>query len=109
VALDDVLLAVLSIGVPIGLGVYLAWVNRDMSAWARTIGFWAATAGALLGAWLGFHAATGLLAVVTTIVGAAVGANLSLLALDISSGRQARDRSVAAPTKESLEARPATG
>ena len=30
--LDDVLLAVLSIGVPIGLGVYLAWVGRDLPA-----------------------------------------------------------------------------
>jgi hypothetical protein len=43
VPLDDVRLAVLSIVVPIGLGIYLAWVNRDLSAGARTIGFWAAT------------------------------------------------------------------
>ena len=76
VPLDDVLLAVLSIGVPIGLGIYLAWVNRDLSGTDRTVGFVAAMAGALAGAWLGFHAATGLLAVITTIVGAAVGANL---------------------------------
>ena len=27
--LDDVLLAVVSIGVPIGLGIYLAWVDRS--------------------------------------------------------------------------------
>jgi RND superfamily putative drug exporter len=83
VALDDVRLAVLAIGVPVGLGIYLAWVNRDRSAWARTIGFWAAAAGALAGAWLGFHASTGLLAVVTTIVGATAGANLVVLVLDI--------------------------
>ena len=42
VALDDALLAVLSIGVPIGLGIYLAWVDRDLSAGRRTIGFSAA-------------------------------------------------------------------
>ena len=76
---------------PIGLGIYLAWVNRDLSARARTVGFFAAMASALVGAWLGFHATTGLLAVITTIVGAAVGANLTLLALDISSG-SARSR-----------------
>ena len=29
--LDDVLLAVVSIGVPIGLGIYLAWVDRTRS------------------------------------------------------------------------------
>ena len=108
VALDDVLVAVVSIGVPIALGIYLAWVNRDLSAGARTIGFWGATAGALVGAWLGFQATTGLLAVITTIIGAAVGANLVVLALDISWGRQVRDR-FAGTTREALEARPSTG
>jgi hypothetical protein len=106
VALDDPLLAVLSIGVPVSLGIYLAWVNRDLPARARTVGFLAAAAGALVGAWLGFHASTGLLAVITTIVGAAVGANLTLLTLDISSGRHVRDRSAA---RETLEAQPLTG
>jgi hypothetical protein len=109
VPLDDVRLAVLSIGVPIGLGIYLAWVNRDLSARARTIGFWAATAGALLGAWLGFHATTGLLAIVTTIVGAALGANLTALTLDISWGRQVREQTAGTVAKEPLEARPSTG
>jgi len=105
--LDDVLLAVLAIGAPIGLGIYLAWVNRDLSSRARTIGFWAGTAGALAGAWLGFQAATGLLAVIATIVGAAVGANLTLLSLDISMGRQVRERSAGA--RETLEVHPSTG
>jgi uncharacterized membrane protein YdfJ with MMPL/SSD domain/pimeloyl-ACP methyl ester carboxylesterase len=109
VALDDTRLAVLSIGVPIGLGIYLAWVNRDLSARARTVGFLAATAGALVGARLGFHTTTGLMAVITTIVGAAVGANLTLLALDISWGRQVRDRPPETIAKETLEARPVTG
>jgi hypothetical protein len=106
VALDDPRLAVLSIGVPVGLGIYLAWVNRDLRAGARTIGFLASMATALIGAWLGFHSATGLMAVVTTVVGAALGANLALLALDISWGRHVRDRSAA---RETLEAQPLTG
>ena len=81
VPLDDVLLAVLSIGIPVGLGVYLAWVDRGSPAWRA--GLWAAMAGALAGAWLGYHAGTGLLAVITTILGAAVGANLVLIVLDV--------------------------
>jgi hypothetical protein len=107
VALDDALLAVLSIGAPIGLGIYLAWVNRDVSASVRTMGFLGATAGALVGASLGFHAATGLLAVITTIVGAAVGGNLTVLALDISRGQRVRERSPGA--RETLEVHPSTG
>ena len=49
-------------------------------------------AAALAGAWLGFHAGTGLLAVITTIVGAAAGANLGVLTLDLVWGRQVRVR-----------------
>ena len=90
VPLDNELLAGLSIGLPIGLATYLAWVNRDWPARAKTVGLAGATAGALVGAWLGFPTTAGLLAVITTIVGAAVGANLTLLLLDI-----AQDRSVA--------------
>jgi hypothetical protein len=84
VPLDDVLLGVLSIGVPVALGVYLAWVDKSLSVGARTTAFWAVTAGALAGAWLGYHSATGLLAVVTTAVGATLGANAILLFLDIA-------------------------
>ena len=42
--------------------------------------------GALVGAWLGFHAATDLLALLTAIAGAAAGANLALILLDIAPG-----------------------
>jgi hypothetical protein len=49
------------------------------------------------------------LALVTTIVGAAVGANLTLLALDIAWDRQGRDRLAPTNAKETLEARPSTG
>ena len=84
VPLDSELMAVLSIGTPIGLGTYWAWVNRDRPARATTIGIWVALTGALVGALLGFNATSGLMAVITTIVGAAAGANLGLIALDVA-------------------------
>ena len=92
VPLDDELLAVLSVGVPIGLGIYWAWVHRDGSGRSQDRGPRGALAGALVGAWLGFNATTGLLALITAIVGATVGANLLLIALDIAWARSLRDR-----------------
>ena len=83
VPLDNALLAVTSIGVPIGLGIYYAWVRRDRAASIRRAGFAAAMVGAFVGAWLGFLAAAGLLALVTAIVGAAAGSNLAMIVLDI--------------------------
>ena len=58
VPLDNALLATLSIGGPIGLGIYLAWVRRDRPAPTKSTGFAAAMGGALVGAWLGFLAGT---------------------------------------------------
>jgi pimeloyl-ACP methyl ester carboxylesterase len=92
VPLDDELLSALSVGVPVGLGVYFAWVNRDWSARTKATGFAAAAGGALVGAWLGFNATEGIFSPLTAIVGAAVAANLTLLALDIAWDRQVRDR-----------------
>jgi pimeloyl-ACP methyl ester carboxylesterase len=89
---DDELVVALSVGVPIGLGIYLAWVNRDWSAATRATGFAAATGGALVGAWLGFDATEGMLALLTAIVGAAVGGNLTLIHLDVAWDRRAHDR-----------------
>jgi hypothetical protein len=109
VPLDQPLLAVLSVGVPVGLGLYWAWVHRDWSRKTKTTGFAVAAGGALAGAWLGFNAAEDLLALITATAGAAVGGNLLLLALDISWDRQARDRFAAAESKETLRALPATG
>jgi len=92
IPVNDPVLAVLSIGVPIGLGIYLAWVNRDWTA-ERQISGVVATAGAtLLGAWLGFHASDGFLALITTIIGAAVSANLVLLTIDIGWDASRRSR-----------------
>jgi hypothetical protein len=84
-------------------------VHRDWSTKTKTTGFAAAAVGALAGAWLGFHATADLLALVTAIVGAAAGANLTLLALDIAWDRKARNRLVETDAKETLEARPSTG
>ena len=102
IPLDDELLAALSIGVPIGLGAYFAWVKRDWSTMTTITGFAAATGGALVGSWLGFNATEGLLALITTIVGAAAGANLTLVALDIAWDRQALDRVADTIAKETL-------
>jgi len=108
VPVDDELLAVLSIGVPIGLGIYWAWVHSNWSATTKTAGFVAAMGGTILGAWLGFNATTGLFALITTIAGATVGANLMLIALDASSARSVRDRVAATNNKETLDARLST-
>ena len=74
----DALVVILPVALAVGLGTYLAWVRRDRP---RRLGFAVALAGALLGAMLGFSAAAGPLALLTTIVGAAAVANLALLPL----------------------------
>ena len=109
VPLDNPLLAVVSIGAPVGLGLYWAWVHRDWSGKTKTTGFAVAAGGALAGAWLGFHATEGLLGLITAIAGAAVGGNLLLLAIDISWDRQAHDRFAEAEAKEVLWPLPSTG
>jgi pimeloyl-ACP methyl ester carboxylesterase len=106
VPLDDELLAAVSVGVPIGLGVYFAWLNRDWSTTTKTIGFAAATASALLGAWLGFAVLEGLPALLPTIVGAIAAANLALVSLDIAWDRVTWDRFADAGAREPLEATP---
>ena len=112
-AVTDELVVALSGGVPIGLGVYLAWVNR-ISATPANTGLAAAVGGALIGAWLGFNvtdAGFGFLAPFVAIVAATVGANLFLLALDIAWDRQARARARVADTTANvtLETGPSIG
>src|SRR4029453_1602611 len=98
VRMDAAFLLPLSVGGPIGLGTYWAWVHRAFSARSKRVGIAAAAAGALAGAWLGFHATDGLLALLTAIVGALAGANLALLVLDMSGAPSARNRSAATTT-----------
>src|ERR1700734_2497466 len=83
VPLDDQLLAVVSVAVAIWLGVYAGWVRTDTPKAMRAKGIGAAGVGAVVGATLGFHATSGLMVLITAIIGAAVVSNLNLLALDI--------------------------
>jgi pimeloyl-ACP methyl ester carboxylesterase len=77
------LLAGLSIGLPVGLAIYLAWLHTDWPGRTRTIGLAGSLAAALVGAWLGFNVIDGLFAVVTASLGAQLGANLTLIVFDI--------------------------
>jgi pimeloyl-ACP methyl ester carboxylesterase len=105
--LDDELLAVLSVGVPVGLGIYWAWVHRAWPAQDKRIGLTAAAGGGLVGAWLGFHATPGLLALLTAIAGAIAGANLMLILFDMSrvgsDGEQASTRTAVPASEPKLE------
>jgi pimeloyl-ACP methyl ester carboxylesterase len=87
VPLDNEVLTVLSIGLPVGLGIYLAWVDRNSPARTNAVGLAAVLAGAFVGTRLGFHAAADLLALPTAILGAVAGANLTLILLDMSRAR----------------------
>lgn len=73
--------AVVSIGLAAGFGTQKA---------CRQQGTVAAFAGSFLGAWLGFQAARGLAAPLTAVAGAAIGANLAALVLDLGRARLTR-------------------
>ncbi len=103
--LDDQLLAVVSIAVPIWLGVYAGWVRTDTPKAMRAKGIGAAGVGAVVGAALGFHVTSGGIALITTIIGAAAVSNLSLLVLDIWTER-AVSRGRAAPPRGSRPSSP---
>lgn len=81
----DAWLTVLASGLPIGAGVALAWLDPAAPRSRRVAGVVAAVGDALIGAWLGFLATSGLLAVLTALAGAAAAANLALIGLDASS------------------------
>jgi pimeloyl-ACP methyl ester carboxylesterase/uncharacterized membrane protein YeaQ/YmgE (transglycosylase-associated protein family) len=89
VPLDDGLLSVVSVSTPIGLGIYWAWVHREWSPTTKTRGLLTAMGGALLGGWLGYNATEGPVTLITTLVGAVVGANLLLILGDIYEDRAA--------------------
>ena len=95
-ALPDQLLSVVSVAVPIWLGVYAGWVCTDTPKAMRAKGIGAAGVGAVVGAALGVHVISGLAALITAIIGAAVVSNLSLLVLDIWTERAA-SQGTAAP------------
>jgi pimeloyl-ACP methyl ester carboxylesterase len=94
--LEDPLVTVVSVAVAIWLGVYAGWVSTETPKAMRAKGIGTAAFGAVLGAALGFYATSGLLALITAIIGAAVVSNLSLLVLDIWTERAA-SRATAVP------------
>ena len=98
VSLDNELLAVLAVGMPVGLGTYWAWLQRDWTSEIKAIGFVAATGGALFGALLGFRASNGLFALLTSVAGAVALANLGLIILDMWRGNRVRDQLASEPT-----------
>jgi hypothetical protein len=71
----------------------------------RAKGIGAAGVGAVVGAALGFHDVSGLMALITAIIGAAVVSNLSLLVLDIWTERAASGET-AAPSRGSRPSSP---
>jgi pimeloyl-ACP methyl ester carboxylesterase len=84
VPIDGELLVVFSMAMPIGLGIYWAWLHHDWPAETRRVGLAAAALSALVGGWLGFHAGAGLLVLVTTIAGAAAATNLALILVSVA-------------------------
>ena len=82
--LDNAALAIFSVGIPIGVGIHLAALDRNRPHRAR---FAIVLAGALVGGWVGFQAGSGLLALITTIIGAALGGNLAAIVLDVGQDR----------------------
>lgn len=89
-------LAVLSVGLPVALVLYLAWTRRDAGRVAKTRGLLAATAGALIGGWYGFTVMPGLTGLFATIVGAIAAGNIALIALGLigERSRNAAERSI---------------
>jgi len=109
VPVDGDVFSAVTVGAPVGLGVYLAWVHRDWATRVKAIGFAGALSGGLVGAWLGFGVTTDLAALLTTIAGAIVGANLVVIALDIAWDRQGRDRFAVSRPVELEAATPVRG
>jgi pimeloyl-ACP methyl ester carboxylesterase len=95
VRIDNALIVVASIGVPVGLGVHWASVHRSWDPRRSRVRLLLASAGALAGGWLGVEATEGPALVVTAVAGAVAGANLALILQDMS-----RDRSVRPPPAE---------
>jgi pimeloyl-ACP methyl ester carboxylesterase len=75
--------AVLAMGLAVGLCLHLAWVRRDRTPRIRLAGLAVALAGSLVGGWLGGYAGAGPGGALTTLVGAILGGNLALLAIDL--------------------------
>ena len=91
VPVDAAPLMVLGMAAPVAIASYCGWRGPDRTV-TNAAGLAVATAGALIGAWLGFASATAMLAVATTLAGAVAGANLALIACDVASETRGRRR-----------------
>jgi pimeloyl-ACP methyl ester carboxylesterase len=87
VPLGDELLAILASCVPVALALFLAWTSRDYSRGAKAAGFLAASAGAVGGGWFGFSVESGVIALVTAILGAIAAGNIALIAVSLARTR----------------------
>jgi pimeloyl-ACP methyl ester carboxylesterase len=100
--LDHALVVILAVGLPIGLGVYLAsvrsWSNARGSAVSIPV-----VGAALLGATVGFGATASPPAIATAIVGAIAAANLALILLALFRDRAGRSRAVAPPVDPTVQ------
>jgi pimeloyl-ACP methyl ester carboxylesterase len=84
VPIDDQVLVVISVGLPVALAVYCGWLKRDSSPTIKLVGLGTVLSAAILGAWLGYHVpATPLLGAVTGILAAVAAANLGLIVLEV--------------------------
>jgi pimeloyl-ACP methyl ester carboxylesterase len=101
-SLSSELLRILAPSGLIALGLYLAWTHRDWDRATKSLGLLAATAGALLGGWLGFTATSGLFALVTTTIGAAAAGNLALIAVSLFRERSARAAMATTPPQPTV-------
>jgi len=88
--IDAELLAVLSIGVPVGLAIHWASVDGGWARGTRLAACATALAGAVLGAWLGFEAPGSALGLLTAIPGAVAAANLAVIVRDVVPAPSAR-------------------
>ncbi len=84
VPIDDQVLVVISVGLPVALAVYCGWLKRDSSPTIKLVGLGTVLSAAILGAWLGYHVpATPFLGAVTGTLAAVAAANLGLIVLDV--------------------------
>src|SRR5579875_1044416 len=84
VPIDDQVVGVISVGLPVALAVYSGWLKRDTSPTIKLAGLATVLSAAVLGAWLGSHfPAAPLPGAVTGILAAVAAANLGLIVLEI--------------------------
>jgi pimeloyl-ACP methyl ester carboxylesterase len=87
-------LAVLSVGLPVALVLYLAWTRRDAGRAAKTGGLLAASAGTLIGGWYGYTVIPGFIGLFATIIGAIAAGNIALIALELIGERSRKPQLV---------------